>query len=531
MEESVYDVLTWSNGGAYYTNVSIGTPPQVLTVILDTGSSDLYVDASTSDACMDTAAFNTCRGGSFNPKASSTYHVVVPDGFNTSFGDGSTATGDFATDTVQIGDVALKNTQFGVATEVNSTTGFAVSLMGLGYSANEAATSPYPNMPEILQQSGAINSRLYSVFLNELGDASGTILFGGIDTSKYVGPLATLDLLPVPTQTENGQQVDLVFEFVVAVTGVTVSQNGKSTTLVSNGDPNGGRGSLPVLLDTGSSAWTVPTSLYTKVVALFGNAIDEYGNIACSHQNDNFNITLQFGGEKSITVPARDLIVPIYDPATNKQNTTSNGQPLCTFMLSPDVGGQQMDQSGFLTLGDAILRSMYVVFDLDNGQVSIAQAVANASTDASSSGSGNNIKVVQAGPSGVAQAVGNANDGVMTAAPNSYNIAPEVTATISVSDQTVSPAVGTATGLAAVPEQGQANVNPSTGATATPASGSGSISGSGSGSGPSSGSSSGSSSTSKGAAASVSVPAFFWNTFMISSVWLTMGVLGAALML
>lgn len=59
-------------------------------------------------------------GGTFDPSNSKTYHITVPDGFNTSFGDGSTATGPYAADTVAIGDVVLENVQFGVADAVNS---------------------------------------------------------------------------------------------------------------------------------------------------------------------------------------------------------------------------------------------------------------------------------------------------------------------------------------------------------------------------------------------------------------------------
>ena len=312
-----------------------------------------------------------------------------------------------------------------------------------------------------------------------------------------------------------------MYEFVVAVTGVSSTANGKTTNYLSNGDPTGQntRNSLPVLLDTGSSAWTVPTSLYNDITSIFGNSLDDSGVIPCSHQNDNISLTLQFGGEQTIKVPVRDLIVPVYDPETNKQNTTTSGQPLCIFMLSPDYQGQQMEESGFLTLGDAVLRSMYVVFYLDNGQVSIAQAVANASTDASSSGSGNNIKVVRAGPSGVANAVGSANSGVATAAPNSYTIVPEVTASLSLSDSTVRSAVGTATGTAAIPFQGQANANPTSG-------GSSSNSGASSGSG-----SSQSAKASKGAAVTVGTPGGSGAVLGVAALWLAAAVFGAVLVL
>lgn len=65
--------------------------------------------------------------------------------------------------------MTIDGVQFGVADEVDSTTGFAVGLMGLGYSVNEASKREYPNVPEVLASSGEIASRLYSVWLNDVG--------------------------------------------------------------------------------------------------------------------------------------------------------------------------------------------------------------------------------------------------------------------------------------------------------------------------------------------------------------------------
>ncbi|KAF1355527.1 aspartic peptidase domain-containing protein [Delphinella strobiligena] len=515
VEESVYDVLPWSEGGAYYTNISVGTPPQVQTVILDTGSSDTYLDARDASACESTGVYS-CRGGTFDSGSSSTYKVTIQDGFETAFGDGSSASGNFGTDVVQIGDVAISNVQFGLASDVNSTTGFAVGLMGIGYSLNEASETQYANMPEVLVDAGVINSRLYSVFLNDIGDASGTILFGGIDTSKYTGQLNTLNLLPVPLPVEGGGTEDYVYEFVVAVTAVSADNAGKSQSYLSGGSPSGGNGALMVLLDTGSAAWTVPNKLYDDIVKLLPD-IDEYGNLPCSTQSDNISLNLTFGAAVDITVPISELIVPIFDPLTNAQNTTTDGQPLCTFMMSP---GQTSTDQPFLTLGDAILRSMYVVFDLDNGQVSIAQARTNTSTDSSSSASGDNIKVVKAGADGVASAVG--SSAVSTVASNTYTIAPpaSATATAKFSVVTESSAVGTATGTNAIPEAGR--VTESSDASAASAT---------SGSGTSGSSTSAKASSSKGVAAGLVVPPAKWSVFFSASmVMLGMGA-GAALML
>lgn len=150
--------------------VTVGTPPQDQVVILDTGSSDLYFDSSSAATCQGDGP-NSCRGGTFDSSKSSTYKVVAEaPAFDTAFGDGSTASGPFAEDTIGIGDVSIAGVEFGVADKVNSTTGYAVGLMGLGYSVNEASKRDYPNIPEVLATSGEIASRLYSVWLNDVGE-------------------------------------------------------------------------------------------------------------------------------------------------------------------------------------------------------------------------------------------------------------------------------------------------------------------------------------------------------------------------
>lgn len=255
---------------------------------------------------------------------------------------------------------------------------------------------------------------------------------------------------------------------------------------------------LPVLLDTGSSAWSVPSSYYEKLFAPNFKWVDSQGLCSCSHQNDDTTLTLEFGAKINITVPIREFVVPIYNATTNQPYPYPSGGEACAFMIVP----AQSTGQGFQTLGDAVLRSMYVVFDLDNGQLSIAQAKINA-TDAP------NIVTISAGPSGIAKAISTS----YSAAPsNTASIAPEVmNATGSFTVSTAQSTIGSATGTAAVPFDAQ-------------------ISDGSTGSSSSSGGKS-TSSSSKGAAAGLVVPGADFTGIWVAGISVAMAALGAGLLL
>ena len=81
-------------------------------MVLDTGSSDLWVNAPNSTFCE--SRNNDCSiSGTYDATSSSTYNYQNPY-FNITYADGSQAEGEYATDTLHIGDATLKDFQFGI---------------------------------------------------------------------------------------------------------------------------------------------------------------------------------------------------------------------------------------------------------------------------------------------------------------------------------------------------------------------------------------------------------------------------------
>ncbi|KAK3674094.1 hypothetical protein LTR78_005941 [Recurvomyces mirabilis] len=392
-------------GGGYFTTVTVGTGsnPQQQQLLVDTASSDTFV--LSKDFCSHSPGI--CSGNSFDPSGSSTYAVADPSpAFNTSFSDGSLVYGPFARDTITIGDLVVSNVQFGVAQNWTGGIGKSTGQLALGFSYNEAPApgKQYPNLPEVLKDSGAINSRLYSIYLDETSE-SGSILFGGIDQSKYSGPLVTLDLTP------RAGYGSFIEEFIVNITSLaTTSGSSVSQTIFTNDSSasvsSQQRGaSLPGLFCVGCAALELPSAYYNSLISSTFSFLDRSdGTCSCDHRKDNASLQLELGGTFKINVPSRDLIVPVYN-SSGLPLLYANRTGVCALMVTP--GSDQV-----YLIGESVLRSMYMVFDLDNGQISVAQAVVNSTTPA-------NIHTIPAGPNGVASAASR----VQTASSNTNSIA------------------------------------------------------------------------------------------------------------
>ena len=196
-----------SDWGGYYMTIEIGTPPQKIEVLVDTGSSDLWIPSSTAEVCRAGGCAGGCAGGTFTASNSTSYGVPrgEPPGFELKYKDGTSVEGNYSTDVVRIGQSVLDSYTFGLANDVGvdpTLDGSPVyGTMGLGFASQVIGLRhgndfPYPTVPLALKQQGHIASQSYSVYIDDLEADKGHVLFGGIDTAKYRGELKTLGVHP-----------------------------------------------------------------------------------------------------------------------------------------------------------------------------------------------------------------------------------------------------------------------------------------------------------------------------------------------
>ncbi|KAF2640856.1 acid protease [Massarina eburnea CBS 473.64] len=347
----------------YFANASLGTPEQTLRLHIDTGSSDLWTNAKNSRLCSSRGS-PCVDSGTYSANDSSTYKFVN-SAFNISYVDGSGASGDYATDTFKFGGQTTDDLQFGIGYTSSSPEG----ILGIGYTVNEVAVNragldPYPNLPQKLADDGTINTNAYSLWLNDLDASTGSILFGGVDTAKFNGTLGKLPIIQ-----ESGQYA----EFIIALTGM--GQDGNTGSIFQNQ-------SVAVLLDSGSSLMYLPDNVATSLYKAYDAQYDSSQGAAfvdCDLANKNGSLEFTFSGP-TISVPMDELVIVA---------GYQRGQAVCILGIAP--AGDSVS-----VLGDTFLRSAYVVYDLANNEIALAQTNFNAT--------GSDVKEITSGTNGVPSA-------------------------------------------------------------------------------------------------------------------------------
>jgi saccharopepsin len=310
----------------YYSEITIGTPPQTFKVVLDTGSSNLWVP---STKCSSIACY---LHNKYDADASSTYKANGTE-FEIHYGSGSLS-GFVSQDTVNLAGLNIKDQHFAEATKEPGLAfafGRFDGILGLGYdtiSVNRMVP-PFYNL---------VNQKLIDepVFAFYLADESGEseAIFGGINEKHIDGKITW-----IPLRRKAYWEVDL--------------------DSIAYGDEVAELEETGVILDTGTSLNILPSSLAELLNKEMGAKRGYNGqySIDCAKKSELPDITFDLAGNKFALGPD-DYILEL------------QGSCISTF--------QGMDfpaPTGPLAiLGDAFLRRYYSIYDLGNNRVGVAKA-------------------------------------------------------------------------------------------------------------------------------------------------------------
>ncbi|KAL8629862.1 hypothetical protein Q9189_004413 [Teloschistes chrysophthalmus] len=338
-----------------------------------------------------------------NPEKSST-SKKLQDLFSIRYGDGSGVNGTFISDTFGFVGITMQNIHMAMAIDGNKVNPEnAVGVWGVGFEDAEAGifrfhASIYPSIISEMKRNGYIRTQAYSLWLGAfggsylrplfhemsltlqfVGENFGQIVFGGVDASKYTGPL---NLLPVVDPPVPGTDIQ---RLTVQLTSLDLHQHDNVTELLSEGSV------FRTLLDTGSTLSLFPRSVlgqfYLKAGVRFLDAVPGIPYVDCSLPSTNATFAFGFGGSQGITinVPISEMVLPFAGDLFSDESLA------CPFGVGPSPLALTV------MLGDTFLRSAYTVVDLENKYIGLAQAA----TDVDITKDSGRVKEITQGSSGI----------------------------------------------------------------------------------------------------------------------------------
>jgi hypothetical protein len=256
-----------------------------------------------------------------------------------------------------------------------------MGIMGIGYDFTEASNDGtatafiYPSIIDTMVTQGLINTKAYSLYLDDLEEATGSIIFGGLDSEKYYGSLTQLPI--VPGTLVNGSKAYGFPAVMMSGLSMISSKTGQATNFADRY-----LAEYPVVLDSGSTVSLLDPvlgqAMLTAINGVYDYTVTGLLFVDCSLRDDVSTFNFAFGGtatapKVTIKVPISELVYDLTGLYAIPAGVTLPRLPFknpCAFgiMFNTDSPAQSTS-----ILGDTFLRSAYVVYDLQNNLIGMAQ--------------------------------------------------------------------------------------------------------------------------------------------------------------
>ncbi|KAK8845468.1 hypothetical protein IAR55_006181 [Kwoniella newhampshirensis] len=330
----------------WYTYITIGSPPQSLAVLPDTGSSDLFVFGPTCASC------HLNNHTSFSPLSSSTY-TNLSSTLSFVYADGSGASGYASNDVVTFGSgsdsvATSASMNFAIADTVAGDD-FAVSqrsgVLGLGLDAmttmpltDDEIRTKGATLFSRLVRSKSLTEKVLSVRLEKgqqsrgvvTKEGSGQYTLGGVESNYVVGGRAGLTWANVISSGYWGFGLD------------DISIGASSVLRTDTTTPR------RAIIDTGTTLIITSTpasaAIHSRIPSSYQDRSSSIWYIPCS-------VSFPVVGNVFFTVGGRKFGVPIEDLAWK---VSSQYKGMC-------ISGVQGGMSSFTVLGDMFIKNHYVV--------------------------------------------------------------------------------------------------------------------------------------------------------------------------